>query len=67
MGNCFVLTAEDEIVAVMDGQCGVQRGDPAAEERRRAALVTLTGAGMPSPSSLRCWQQRWLARSACGD
>ena len=38
MGNCFVLAAE-EIVAVMDGQCGVQRGDPAAEERRRAALV----------------------------
>jgi hypothetical protein len=26
MGNCFVLTAEEkEIVAVMDGQCGVQR------------------------------------------
>jgi len=26
MGNCFVLAAE-EIVAVMEGQCGVQRGD----------------------------------------
>ena len=64
MGNCFVLAAE-EIVAVMDGQCGVQRGDPAAEERRRAALVPFIGAGMPlTPPSLRCRQRRWLARRA---
>jgi hypothetical protein len=61
MGNCFVLAAE-EIVAVMDGPCGVQRGDPAAEERRRAALVLFIGAGMPlTLPSLRCRQRRWLA------
>jgi hypothetical protein len=46
-----VLTAEDEIVAVMDGQRGVERGDLSAEERRRAALVGFIGAGMRSPPS----------------
>jgi hypothetical protein len=42
-----MLTAEDEIVAVMDAQCGMQRDDLTAEERRRAALVAFTGAGLP--------------------
>ena len=51
MGNCLVLTAEDEIVAVMDGQRGVGGGDLPAEERRRAALIAFIGAGMPSPPS----------------
>jgi hypothetical protein len=46
-----VLTAEDEIVAVMSGRRGVERGDLPAEERRRAALIAFLGAGMPSPPS----------------
>ena len=51
MGNCLVLAAEDEIVAVMDSQRGVDGGDRPAEERRRAALIAFIGAGMPSPPS----------------
>ena len=46
-----MLTVEDEIVAVMDGQRGADRGDLLAGERRRAALVAFIGAGMPSPPS----------------
>jgi hypothetical protein len=47
----FALMAEDEIVAVMDGQRGVEMGDLRAEERRRAALAAFLGAGMRSPPS----------------
>lgn len=46
-----MLTAEDEIVAVMSGRRSVERGDLPAEERRRAALIAFLGAGMPSPPS----------------
>jgi hypothetical protein len=51
MGNCFVLTAEDEIVAVVDSLGGVDGGDLPAGDCRRAALVAFVGAGMPSPPS----------------
>lgn len=44
-----MLAVEDEIVAVMDGQCGAERGELPAEERRRAALIAFLGAGMSSP------------------
>lgn len=47
----FMLPADDEIVALMDGQRGVEAGDRAAEERRRAALIAFVGTGMPSPPS----------------
>jgi hypothetical protein len=50
MDTYFELTAEDEIVAVMDGQ-HVERGDLPAEKWRRAALAAFLGAGMPSPPS----------------
>jgi hypothetical protein len=50
-GNCLVLTAEDEIVAVMDSQRCVDGGDLPAEDRRRAALIAFIGAGMPSSPS----------------
>jgi hypothetical protein len=51
MGSCLVLTAEDEIVAVMDSQRRVDGGDLPAEERRRAALIVFIGAGIPWPPS----------------
>ena len=59
------MLAAEEIVAVMDGQCGVQRGDPAAEERRRLALVPFIGAGWRAARS-RCARRDlavhlWLA------
>lgn len=46
-----MLTVKDEIVAVVDGQRGVERGDLRAEDHRRAALAAFIGAGMPSPPS----------------
>jgi hypothetical protein len=46
-----MLTVEDEIVAVMDGQRGMERGALPAEERRSAALTAFLGAGMSSPPS----------------
>jgi hypothetical protein len=42
---------DGEIVAVMDGQRGMERGDLPPEGRRRAALTGFLGAGMPSPPS----------------
>lgn len=46
-----MLTTDDEIVAVMDGQRGGGAGDRAAEERRRAAVMAFLGTGMTSPPS----------------
>jgi hypothetical protein len=46
-----MVTVEDEIVAGMDGQRGVERGDLAAERRRRAALIAFMSTGMPFPPS----------------
>lgn len=51
MASYFMQTMEDEIVAVMDGQRGVERVDWPAEERRRAALIAFLGSGMPPPPS----------------
>src|SRR5215472_15485862 len=44
-------TVDGEIVAVMDSQRGMERGDLPPEGRRRAALTGFLGAGMPSPPS----------------
>jgi hypothetical protein len=46
-----MLTVEDEIVAVLDGERGAEWGDLSAEERRRAALIAFMRAGIPCPPS----------------
>ena len=46
-----MLTAEDEIVGVMDGQRAAEGDDLPADERRRAALIAFMGVGMPSRPS----------------
>jgi hypothetical protein len=46
-----MLRVNDVIVAVMDGQDGVDRDDLPTQEPRQAALIAFIGAGTPSQPS----------------